>query len=115
MSLKLIVVIRKDPTITPQPVEGLRIALGLSTGPNQLAIILLGQARMLVAEELSSSIMDLDTLEKYLPSIQELQLPIIVPEENQQSFELDPDFSIQEKSESQIQTLVTNADRVLIF
>jgi len=115
MSLKLIVLIRKDPMITPQPVEGLRIALGLSTGPNELTIILLGQARMLVTDELNSSIMDLDTLEKYLPSIQELQLPIVVPEKSQQAFELDPDFLIQEKSESQIQALLTNADRVLIF
>ncbi|WP_447969926.1 hypothetical protein [Nitrospira sp. M1] len=115
MSLKLIVLIRKDPTVTHQPVEGLRIALGLSTGPNELTIILLGQAQLLVSEELSSSIRDLDTLEKYLPSIQELELPILVPEESQRSFELDPDFSIQEKSVSHIQSLIQKADRVLIF
>lgn len=107
--------IRKDPTVTHQPVEGLRIALGLSTGQNQLTIVLLGQARVLVTDELDSTIHDLDTLEKYLPTIQELQLPIVVPEENDQAFEFDPDFSIQEQSMWQIRSLIHDADRVLIF
>ena len=115
MSLSLIVLIRKDPTVTQQPVEGLRIALGLSTGPNQLTIILLGKALMLVAEELSPAIMDLDTLEKYLPSIQDLELPIVIPERSEQSLDLDPDFSLQEKTQEEIQSLIHGADRVVIF
>ncbi len=115
MSLKLIVLIRKDPTVTHQPVEGLRIALGLSTGPNNLTIVLLGKACMLIAEELSTSIKDVDTLEKYTPSIQDLHLPIVVPEESQHPLELDPDFSIQQKSASNIKTLIQDADRVLVF
>lgn len=115
MSLKIIVLIRKDPTITHQPVEGLRIALGLSTGPNPLTIILLGQARLLLDEEPSQPIMDSDTLEKYIPSIQELKLPIVVPEETYKAFDLDPDFSVEEKSAHNIQSLIQEADRVLIF
>ena len=115
MSLKVIVLIRKDPTVTHQPVEGLRIALGLSTGPNPLTIILLGRACLLLAEELSSSIVDLDTLEKYIPAIQELKIPIVVPEESQKTCTLDPDFSIEEKTASDIQVLLQDADRVLIF
>ncbi|MCA9472878.1 MAG: hypothetical protein MRJ96_05605 [Nitrospirales bacterium] len=115
MSLSLIVLIRKDPTVSQQPVEGLRIALGLSTGPNRLTIILMGNARMLVTDELSPAIMDLDTLEKYLPSIQDLQLPIVLPEGSEQSFDLDPDFSLQKKSKRDIQTLLHEADRVVVF
>ena len=115
MSLKIIVLIRKDPTTTHQPVEGLRIALGLSTGPNPLTIILLDQARLLLDEEPSQPIMDSDTLEKYIPSIQELKIPIVVPENTNKTFDLDPDFSVEEKSAYNIQSLVQEADRVLIF
>ena len=115
MSLKIIVLIRKDPTVSQQPVEGLRIALGLSTGPNPLTIVLIGQARLLVTEELNHSIMDLETLEKYLPTIQDLHLPIVIPTESQKSFDVDPDFSIEEKSATDIQSLLHEADRVLIF
>ncbi len=115
MSLKIIVLIRKDPTVTPQPVEGFRIALGLSTGPNPLTIIVLGQARLLLSEEISADVLDEEILEKYIPAIQDLELPIIVPEESKQSFELDPDFSITENSAQDIQTLIQDAERVLIF
>ena len=115
MSLNIIVLIRKDPTVTHQPVEGFRIALGLSTGPNPLTIIVLGQARLLLSEEISPDILDEEILEKYIPAIQDLDLPIIVPEESQRSFEFDPDFSITEKSARDIQSLMRKAERVLIF
>ncbi len=115
MSLNLVVLIRKDPTITHQPVEGLRIALGLSTGPNPLTIILLGPSLLLLSEELHHEIKDLDTLEKYIPTIQDLGLPIIVPNESQQHYDLDQDFTIQEKSKEEISDLVQEAHRVLVF
>ena len=115
MSLKIIVLIRKDPRVTPQPVEGLRIALGLSTGPNQLTIIVLGQARLLLTEEIDSAVLDEEILEKYIPAIQDLDLPIIVPEDSQRTFDFDSDFSITEKSEPDIQALIQEAERVLMF
>lgn len=115
MSLKIIVLIRKDPTVSQQPVEGFRIALGLSTGPNALSIIVIGQARLLLTEEIDPAVIDEEILEKYVPAIQDLQLPIIVPEGSQQSFTLDPDYLITEKSAHNIQSLVQEADRVLVF
>ena len=47
MPEKIVVLLREDPMTTGRPVEGLRIALGLSTGSNPLTIILLGKARIL--------------------------------------------------------------------
>ena len=114
MPLKIIVVIKQDPFVSHRAAEGLRIALGLSTGTSTLSIILLNNARMLLTEDIDEA-PDAEILEKHLPVIQDLEIPIFVPEGTFQFFSLDPGFSVRELSTSLLCTTMTTADRVLVF
>ena len=107
-------VIKQDPFVSHRAAEGLRIALGLATGTSELSIILLGKARSLLTDDVIEAV-DADILEKHLPVIQELEIPILVPIGTSQSFSLDPGFSVQELSSSSLKTKVSNSDRVLVF
>ena len=114
MELSILVLIQSNPLETHRPTEGLRIALGLSTGSASVTVILLGQARMLVSEE-TSDVVDGEILERHLPVIQELQLPIVVPEGSAEDLSLDQEFAVREVSQSGISSLLCQADRVLVF
>jgi len=110
----VVVVIREDPRKTHRPVEALRIALGLSTGENPLIVVLLGQSSLLLGDN-TDDIVDGEILEKYLPSIKQLEIPFIVPLGAQSSLSIDPGFRTSIVSSSQISALVAAADRVLVF
>ena len=71
----IVVVIQEDPLHTHRAVEALRIALGLSTGGNPLSIVLLGEAPLLLADD-TDNVVDAEILEKYLPSIKQLETPL---------------------------------------
>lgn len=114
MGLSLLVLIQSNPLETHRPTEGLRIALGLSTGASSVTIVLLGQARMLLSED-TSDVVDSEILERHLPVIQELQLPIVVPEGSTEAFSFDPEFVVREVSLSGITSSLCEADRVLVF
>ena len=114
MGLSILVLIQSNPLETHRPTEGLRIALGLSTGASSVTIVLLGQARMLLSED-TSDIVDSEILERHLPVIQELQLPIVVPDGSDAAFPRDPDFAVREVSLSGITTMLCQADRVMVF
>ncbi|MDH3504787.1 MAG: DsrE family protein [Nitrospirota bacterium] len=114
MPKNLVVLIREDPTHTPRASEAMRIALGLSTGPNPIKIVLLDNARHLISDD-AYDLPDGEILEKYLPAIKNLELPIVVPIGSGKTFSLDQDFTIQESTPSQIASLVSQADRVLTF
>ena len=110
----IVVVIREDPKKTPKPVEGLRIALGLSSGENPLSIILLQQSPTLLVED-EEDIQDIEILEKYLPSLKQLQIPFITEIGTQTNFDIDPDFNVRETTKEEIASLVSTADRAVIF
>jgi hypothetical protein len=114
MSPSIIVVIRDDPRKTQRPVEGLRIALGLSTGGNPLTVMLLEQAPLLLTEDLED-IVDAEILEKHLPALKELQIPFLVTEGASSRFEFDPGFRLQEVPSENVSSLIARADRVLVF
>lgn len=114
MDLSILVLIQSNPLETHRPTEGLRIALGLSTGSPSITVVLLGQARMLVTEE-ASDVVDAEILEQHLPAVRELELPIVLPEGSSETFTVDPDFSVREVSLSGITSLLCQADRVLVF
>lgn len=109
------VVIREDPRKTHRAVEALRIALGLSTGENPLKVVLLGEAPLLLAEDVGDDIVDGEILEKYLPSFKHLDIPFIVPSGTGARFEVDPDFSVTESSMVDIHAAIISTDRVLVF
>lgn len=114
MSPKIVVVIRENPKKTAKPVEGLRIALGLSSGDNPLSIILLNQSPSLLVEE-EEDIQDIEILEKYLPSLKQLHIPFITELGALSAFDIDPKFNVRETSKEEISSLVSTADRALIF
>jgi sulfur relay (sulfurtransferase) complex TusBCD TusD component (DsrE family) len=114
MPKNLVILIREDPIKTHRASEAIRIALGLSTGPNPVMIILLENARQLISDD-AYDLPDGEILEKYLPVIKNLKLPIVVPIGSVKDFFLDQEFTIQESSLSQIASLVSHADRVLTF
>ena len=74
----------------------------------------MGKARLLLTDELSD-IIDSEILEKHLPVLQELQIKILLPTGSQNEFSFDPDFSISETSTSEIASLISQANRVLVF
>lgn len=114
MRPSVVVVIREDPRKTHRPVEALRIALGLSTGENPLTVVLLGQASLLLGDD-TDNIVDSEILEKYLPSIKQLEIPFVVSSDSQSSVSIDPGFKTSVYSSPQISALVAAADRVIVF
>jgi sulfur relay (sulfurtransferase) DsrF/TusC family protein len=114
MPPSILIVIREDPGKTHRAVEALRIALGLSTGENPLTVMLLGQAPLLISED-PDAIVDGEILEKYLPSFKHLEIPIVVPAGTGARFDLDPDFKVTEALEETMQSMIADADRVLVF
>lgn len=111
---QIVVLLREDPMSTGRPVEGLRIALGLSTGSSPLMIILLGKARILLTDD-ALDVKDAEILEKYLPVIQELELPLVIPQGSSEEYSLDPAFTIKEASFPEINSYLFDAHRVMVL
>ena len=114
MSGNLVVLLREDPMTSGRRVEGLRIALGLSTGSNPLSIILLGKARALLTED-AFDVVDADILEKYVPAIQDLKIPLLIPRGSSEEYSIDSAFTVEEVSFPKIQSHLCDAYRVLIL
>jgi sulfur relay (sulfurtransferase) DsrF/TusC family protein len=113
MSKCIAVVISEDPFRTARPVEALRIALGLCSGDHQTTVILLGRATRLLMEN-TEEIVDIDVLEKYLPSFKHLSVPFIIEDGTVMNLWSD-DFSVTPRTTSEIRQFVRSADRSLIF
>ncbi|HEU0068405.1 MAG TPA: DsrE family protein [Nitrospiraceae bacterium] len=113
MSKRIAVVISEDPCVTARPVEALRIALGLCAGDHETTVVLLGRASMLLKEN-TEEIIDVDVLEKYLPSFKHLSVPFIVEAGTAMDAWSD-DFSVTTRTPDEIRQLVQSADRSLIF
>ena len=114
MPPSVVVVIYADPLKTHRAVEALRIALGLSTGDNPLTIVLLDRAPLLLTDDLSD-VLDVEVLEKYLPSLKQLKIPFILPLGTRLQFQLDSGFEVREASTDDIESLISSTDRVLVF
>jgi len=99
---------------THRPVEGLRIALGLSTGTTPLSIVLLGKARTLLTDE-AVDVVDAEILEKHLPVIQDLKIPIILPKGSRDELAIDPAFTVEEASVQDIHSRLSESDRVMVL
>ena len=113
MSKRIAVVISEDPRATARPVEALRIALGLCAGDHKLTVVLLGQAPLLLNED-TEEIIDVDILEKYLPSFKHLSIPFVV-EQGTVVNVIAEGFSVTTLPVDEIRHLVRSVDRSLIF
>ena len=114
MPPSVVVAIRQDPRKSAQPVEALRIALGLATGENPLTVILAEQAACLLAGD-EDALVDGDILDQYLPSVKQMNIPLLVPPGTIKRFELDTTFNVRESSLEEIRFLLASADRALVF
>lgn len=113
MAKKIAVVIQEDPRTTHRPVEALRIALGLVAGSHMATVILLGEAVCLLTAD-TDDIIDVDVLEKYLPSIEQLDIPFILPQLFDLS-SLSADFSVRCESEDAVAAVLQSMDCTLVF
>jgi hypothetical protein len=95
-------------------VEALRIALGLAAGENPITVILIGDAMRLLAEE-TEDILDVEILEKYLPSFQHLGIPFILIPHADTPPDLQDGFAVTVGSFEAARQTMTKADRVLVF
>ena len=113
MAKNIAVVIQEDPRNTHRPVEALRIALGLVAGSHQTTVILLGEAFRLLTGDLDD-IIDVDILEKYLPSITQLKIPFILQAAVHQPKVRDG-FHVQYSTDENIGVFVRSMDCALVF
>ena len=113
MSKRIAVVISEDPCVTARPVEALRIALGLCAGNHETTVVLLGRAPLLLMEN-TEEIIDVDILEKYLPSFKHLSVSFVI-ESGTVMDALSDDFSLTPRTSDEIRHLVRSAERNLIF
>jgi len=113
MSKTVAVVIQEDPRKTHRPVEALRIALGLVAGSHTTTVILLGEASRLISHDIDD-IVDVDILEKYLPSVQQLEIPFILQSQIDKS-SISTDFPVTYEHDAAIRAFLDSVDRTLIF
>jgi len=113
MSKRIAVVISEDPFVTARPVEALRIALGLYAGDHETSVVLLGRAPLLLMQN-TEEIVDVDILEKYLPSFKQLSIPFIVEPGTAMAVWSD-NFFITTRTADEIRQFVRSADRSLVF
>ncbi len=113
MSKRIAVVISEDPFVTARPVEALRIALGLCAGDHETTVVLLGPASRLLMTE-TEEIMDIDILEKYLPSFKHLSVPFII-ESGTVMNNWSDGFTVTVRTADEIRQLVRVVDRNLVF
>ena len=113
MSKRVAVVISEDPSVTARPVEALRIALGLYAGDHETTVILLGRSPLLLMKD-TEAIVDVDILEKYLPSFKHLSVPFIVEPGTAMDAWSD-DFSVTTQTIDEIRQFIRTVDRSLIF
>jgi hypothetical protein len=114
VSLTVALVIQEDPRATHRPVEALRIALGLAAGDNQVSVALIGEAARLIGEE-RDDIVDVDILDKYLPSFQHLGIPILVVPTEGTTPEVEEGFTTTIGTCASVADLLARVDRTLVF
>lgn len=113
MAKQVAVIIREDPRKTHRPVEALRIALGLVSGEHQTTVVLLGEAVRLISDD-TDDVVDVEILEKYLPSIEQLAIPFVVEASTDRSL-IRPEFKTLYESDDRIRNLIRSMDRTLVF
>lgn len=113
MAKNIAVVIQEDPRKTHRPVEALRIALGLSSGSHITTVILLGEAARLLGNE-TDDFFDIDILEKYLPIIEQLEIPFILQDIDNQ-IPVRDEFSVRRENDETINSFIRSMDCTLVF
>lgn len=113
MAKTVAVIIQEDPTKTHRPVEALRIALGLTAGSHNTTVILLGDAVRLLSDEIED-VVDVEILEKFLPSLQHLAVPFLIPDNTKYLVDQNR-FCVSPMSTDAIRSFIHSVDHALVF
>lgn len=113
MAKNVAVIIQEDPRKTHRPVEALRIALGLIAGSHATTVVLLGEAVHLLSQD-TDDIVDVDILEKYLPSIEHLEMPFVLQTTADRS-NIRKKFLTRYETDASIRSIIQSMDRTLVF
>jgi len=115
MSPKIIFLIRSNPCESPRPAEAIRIAAGLGVNNNTIKIILSGDApRLLSADE--EEIIDLDIIEKFLPIIEEWNIPVYVDKMSSGHVHLkDSNYKFRELDTDEISETIAGGQYTFVF
>ncbi|MEK6684685.1 MAG: DsrE family protein [Nitrospirota bacterium] len=115
MTDPILVLIKSNPLKNHRPVEAIRIALGLVSGEHAVAIVLLNQAPLLLADD-TEDLVDGDLLQKYIPIFKEMGQTFFVEEGSLRAHPIEgSDYKIQAVSFDEITELIRQAGRFLIF
>jgi hypothetical protein len=114
MTSSIVFVIRGDPRTSHRPVEALRIALGLAAGEHDVTVVLEQAADRLLAKD-ADDVVDVEILEKYLPSFKQLGIPFIMTAPQSRDVPLQEGFSLRYKDYPGIQQLIKTATHTLVF
>ena len=113
MASTIAVIVREDPRKSHRPVEALRIALGLAAGEHNVTVVLLDDAPLLLADD-TDDLVDVDILEKYLPSFKQLAIPFVITTNTDHLENVLPGLSVQKQSRDAVQRLIATADHPLV-
>lgn len=113
MAKTVAVVIREDPRQTHRPVEALRIALGLVAGNHHTTVVLLEEAARLLTDD-TEDVIDGEILEKYLPSIAQLEVPFVL-EASSDPTAVRGEFIVRYEKPEEIRRFLQTVERTLVF
>lgn len=110
----IVFVIRGDPRTSHRPVEALRIALGLAAGEHDVTVVLEQEAARLLAKD-ADDVVDVEILEKYLPSFKQLGIPFVMTAPQSHDTPLQEGFSLRHENNPGVQQLLKTATHALVF
>ena len=114
MTSSIVLVIRGDPRTSHRPVEALRIALGLASGEHHVTVVLEEETPLLLAKD-ADDVVDVEILEKYLPSFKQLGIPFVMTAPQSHDIALQEGFSLRHENHLGVQQLLRTATHTLVF
>jgi len=87
--------------------------LGLCAGEHETTVILLDQTPLLLTDN-TDDVIDVDILEKYLPSLSQLRIPFVM-EATSFTTPLRDEFTVSTASSDKIRGVLQSVDRCLVF
>ena len=115
MAAKLVILIRSNPDKSHRPAEAIRIAAGLGIGKNPLKVILSGESpRVLSPDE--DDLIDIDIIEKFLPMMNEWNIPIYVDKRSLSNIDLkNSPYKFRVADSEETSELIAGGHYVMVF
>lgn len=116
MKKKILLLIRSDPSESPRPCEGVRIALGLASGGHDVEVILSHKSRFLLSQNADDTVIDGDLAIKYLSTLHTFTSILFLDGSELAQLDLGKTpFKIVPLSKEEILRKTTSADCFFIF